>query len=57
VIGGDIFVLALGAAVIDLPNRVAELEPQFIHEAELLARRMDESRATVARPKVSDPED
>ena len=41
VIGDDIFVLALCAAVMDLPNRVAELEPQLIHEAELLARKIE----------------
>lgn len=43
VIGDDIFVLALRAAVMDLPNRIVELEPQLVHEAELLARRIRES--------------
>ena len=41
VIGGRIFVLALRAAVMDLPNRVAELEPHLVLEAELMARRIE----------------
>ncbi|HEX5054531.1 MAG TPA: type II toxin-antitoxin system RelE/ParE family toxin [Planctomycetota bacterium] len=40
VIGDDIYVLALFAAVMDLPARIAELEPQLVHEAELLARQI-----------------
>jgi plasmid stabilization system protein ParE len=41
VIGERIFVLALRHAVIDLPNRIAELEPQLVHEAELMARQIE----------------
>jgi toxin ParE1/3/4 len=40
VIGDRIFVLALRHAVMDLPRRLAELEPQLIHEAELFARQI-----------------
>jgi hypothetical protein len=40
VIGDRIFVLAVRHAVMDLPRRIAELEPQLIHEAELLARQI-----------------
>ena len=40
VIGDRIFVLAVRHAVMDLPRRTAELEPQLIHEAELLARKI-----------------
>jgi len=36
-IGERIFVLAVRHAVMDLPRRIAELEPQLIHEAEFLA--------------------
>jgi plasmid stabilization system protein ParE len=45
VIGDVIFVLALRAAVMDLPNRIAELEPQLVYEAELLARKIEKHRA------------
>ena len=41
VIGERIFVLALRHAVMDLPNRIAELEPQLVHEAELMARQIE----------------
>jgi toxin ParE1/3/4 len=41
VIGDDIFVLTLRAAVMDLPNRIAELEPQLIDEAEWFARQIE----------------
>ena len=44
VIGDDIIVLALRAAVIDMPNRIAELEPQLVHEAELMARQIEKDR-------------
>lgn len=44
VIGDNIFVLALRAAVMDLPNRIAELEPQLVHEAELFARQIEERK-------------
>jgi len=40
VIGDRIFVLAVRHAVMDLPRRIAELEPQLVLEAELLARRI-----------------
>lgn len=40
VIGDRIFVLAARHAVMDLPRRIAELEPHLIHEAELLARKI-----------------
>jgi len=38
-----IFVLAVRHAVMDLPRRIAELEPQLIHEAEVLARQVEEA--------------
>ena len=41
VIGDRIFVLAVRHAVMDLPNRIAELEPQLIHEAEIMARQIE----------------
>lgn len=41
-IGDRIFVLALQAAVMDLPNRIGELEPTLIQEAELFAARIGE---------------
>ena len=44
VIGDVTFVLALRAAVMDLPSRVAELEPQLVHEAELLAGQIEAQR-------------
>ena len=44
VIGGGIFVLALRAAVMDLPNRIAELEPQLVQEAVLLADQIESQR-------------
>ena len=44
VIGDDIFVLALRAAVMDLPNRIAELEPQLVHEAEIMACQIESER-------------
>jgi len=40
VIGERIFVLTLRHAVMDLPRRLAELEPQLIHEAALFARQI-----------------
>ena len=40
VIADRIFVLAVRHAVMDLPRRIAELEPQLIHEAELMARQI-----------------
>lgn len=40
VIGERIFVLALRNAVMDLPRRIAELEPQLVLEAELFARKI-----------------
>ncbi len=44
VIGDRIFVLALRHAVMDLPSRIAELEPQLIHEAEIMTRQIDRAR-------------
>ena len=40
VIADRILVLAVRHAVMDLPPRIAELEPQLIHEAELMARQI-----------------
>ena len=44
VIGDRSFVLAVRHAVMDLPRRLAELEPQLIHEAEIMARQIDAER-------------
>lgn len=44
VIGDRIFVLAVRHAVMDLPSRIAELEPQLIHEAEIMARQIEGER-------------
>ncbi len=44
VIGEDIFVLAFRGAVMDLPNRIVELEPLLIQEAELLAQQIERAR-------------
>lgn len=44
VIGDRIFVLAVRHAVMDLPSRLAELEPQLIHEAEIMARQIGSER-------------
>ncbi len=44
VIGDRIFVLTLRAAVMDLPNRIAELEPQLVQEAELLAAQIESAQ-------------
>lgn len=41
VIGDRIFVLAVRHAVMDLPQRIAELEPWLVQEAELLAQRIE----------------
>lgn len=41
VIGERIFVLAVRHAVMDLPYRIAELEPQLVHEAEIMARKIE----------------
>jgi len=41
VIGDRIIVLALRHTVMDLPSRIAELESQLIHEAELMARQIE----------------
>ena len=41
VIDDRIFVLALRHTVMDLPSRIAELEPQLVHEAELMARQIE----------------
>ena len=40
VIAGQIYVLALGHASMDLPRRLAELEPQLVYEAQLLHDRI-----------------
>jgi len=42
-IGDCVYVLAVRHAAMDLPRRIAELEPQLIHEAEVLARRVEDS--------------
>lgn len=44
VIGDRISVLAVRHAVMDLPSRIAELEPQLIHEAEIMARKIEGGR-------------
>lgn len=43
-IGARIFVLAVCHAAMDLPERLAELEPQLVHEADLLAARVENER-------------
>ncbi len=45
VIGERTFVLAVRHAGMDLPCRVAELEPHLIHEAEVLARHIERAQA------------
>ena len=40
-LGDRVFVLAVRHAVMDLPQRVAELEPHLVHEAELLAAQIE----------------
>lgn len=40
VIAGNIYVLAIQHSRMDLPLRIVELEPQLVHEAELLHRRI-----------------
>lgn len=42
VIGKRIYVLAIRHAVMDLPRRIAELEPQLIHEVGLLTRQIEQ---------------
>ena len=42
VIGSEIYILAVWHGSMDLPRRVAKLEPQLIHEAELMHRRIIE---------------
>ena len=44
VVGENVYVLAVMHSVMDLPRRLEELEPQLVHEAELL------HRSIVARP-------
>jgi len=44
VLGGDIYVLAVWHGSMDLPARLEKLEPQLVHEAELLARRIEDRR-------------
>jgi len=44
VMDGDIYVLAIRHARMDLPRRIAELEPQLVHEAEFLHQRIVQSR-------------
>ncbi len=43
-IGHHVFILAVRYAAMDLPHRLAELEPQLLYECELLARRIANSR-------------
>lgn len=38
-----IYVLAVRHAAMDFPRRIAELEPQLVHEAEAMARRVEGS--------------
>ena len=42
-IGDHVFILAVRHAAMDLPHRLAELEPQLLYESELLARRIADS--------------
>ena len=44
VIDEDVFVLAVRHGAMDLPRRLAELEPQLVQEAELLHERLVNSR-------------
>jgi plasmid stabilization system protein ParE len=44
-IGDRIFVLAVRHAAMDLPRRIAELEPRLIQECELLARQIADGGA------------
>jgi toxin ParE1/3/4 len=44
VIGGEIYVLALRHASMDLPRRLVELEPQLVYEAQLLRDRIARDR-------------
>ena len=57
IIGDCIFILALRAAVMDLPRRIAELEPQLVQEAELLAARIETGQGNggSATPRRSRP--
>ena len=41
ILSGDIYVLAVWHGSMDLPGRLEKLEPQLVHEAELLARRIE----------------
>ena len=41
VLSDDIYVLAVWHAAMDLPGRLETLEPQIVHEAELLARQIE----------------
>ncbi|MCI5065260.1 type II toxin-antitoxin system RelE/ParE family toxin [bacterium] len=40
IIGDCIYVLAVRHVAMDLPRRIADLEPQLVHEAEAMARRL-----------------
>jgi len=40
VIAESIFVLALRHGAMDLPTRIAELEPQLVHESEIMAQQI-----------------
>lgn len=44
VIGERTFVLAVRHAGMDLPHRIAELEPQLVQEAEVMARRIERAQ-------------
>ncbi len=44
-IDDDVYVLTVKHGSMDLPTRIAELEPQLIHEAELVYRRIVEDRS------------
>lgn len=44
IIGEDIYVMTIKHSIMDLPNRIAELEPQLIKEVELMHRRLLDRR-------------
>lgn len=44
ILAGDIYVLAVRHGAMDLPARLAELEPSLMQEAEILFRRIQDER-------------
>lgn len=45
IIDGHVYVLTVKHGSMDLPNRIAELEPQLIAEAKLMHRKIQDSKA------------